>query len=75
VVTDFLESRDGDFWIATTDGLARFDPKGVGPSRFRRYALGGKNKLSLSAVREVGSGGIWCGARSGEGIFYLGQKT
>lgn len=74
VVTDFLETREGDYWISTTDGLARFDPKGAGASRFHRYPLGGKDKLELVAAREDGAGGIWCGTRNGEGVFYLGPK-
>lgn len=74
VVTDFLETRKGDYWISTTDGLARFDPKGAGASRFHRYPLGGKDKLELVAAREDGAGGIWCGTRNGEGVFYLGPK-
>ncbi len=76
VVTDFLETREGDYWIATTDGLARFDPTGAGAgaARFHRYPLGGSGKPGSLAVREDGHGGIWCGTRTGHGIFYLGPK-
>ena len=44
-VTGFLETRRGDYWVATTDGIARFDPKRAGPSRFRRYPLGRTNSF------------------------------
>ena len=70
VVTDFLETRTGDHWIATTDGIARFDTRGAGPNRFVRYALGSR-KPGGTLLREDSRGGIWCGTRSGEGIFYL----
>ena len=74
LVTDFTETREGDYWISTTDGLARFDPRGAGASRFHRYLLGGQAKPTPLAVREDGAGGIWCGASTGEGVFYLGPK-
>ena len=69
LVTGFLETRAGDYWISTTEGLARFDPKGAGAARFHRYPLGGEGKPT---PLEDGSGGIWCGASTGEGVFYLG---
>jgi len=71
VVMDFLETRAGDYWVATTDGVARFDPQGAGPSRFRRYALGTQGKPKPASVLEDAQGGIWCAASSGEGLFYL----
>ena len=74
VVTDFLETREGHYWVSTTDGLARFDPKGAGASRFHRYPLGAQGKLIEAKVREDAAGGIWCGTRTGQGIFYLGPK-
>jgi ligand-binding sensor domain-containing protein/two-component sensor histidine kinase len=76
VVTDFLETRAGDYWIATTDGIVRFDPKGAGRSRFRRYLLdgGSQGELGPAKVREDAAGGIWCGTRTGQGIFHLGPR-
>ncbi|MGD1074347.1 MAG: two-component regulator propeller domain-containing protein, partial [Bryobacteraceae bacterium] len=74
VVTGFIETREGNYWIATTDGIARFSPKGAGVSRFRRYPLGENGKLIHARLREDAAGGIWCGTRTGEGVFYLAPE-
>ncbi len=74
VVTDFLETRRGDYWVATTDGIARFDPKAAGASRFQRYPLGVRNSRINAMMREDAEGGIWCGTRTGEGVFHLGAN-
>ena len=67
-VEDFLETRAGVYWIATHGGLCRFDPAGTGPSRFIRTPLGGASATTTpSVLYEDPSGGVWCGAASGDG--------
>ncbi len=71
VVRRLIETRAGIYWIATTDGVVRFDPRGAGAARFRAYPLSGVKAIP-SVLREDREGGIWCGTSNSQGVFYLG---
>ena len=75
-VEDFLVTRAGVYWIATSGGLCRFDPSGTGSSRFIPTPLQGASAATTpSVLYEDPSGGVWCGAASGEGgLFRLDPK-
>jgi signal transduction histidine kinase/ligand-binding sensor domain-containing protein len=72
-IADFLETRAGVYWIATGGGLCRFEPSGAGAGRFVRTPLGASSAATApSVLYEDGSGGVWCGAASGDGgLFHL----
>jgi signal transduction histidine kinase/ligand-binding sensor domain-containing protein len=76
-VEDFLETRAGVYWVATHGGLCRFDPAGKGPSRFVRTPLGSASATTTpSVLYEDPSGGVWCGAASGDGgLFRFDPKS
>jgi signal transduction histidine kinase/ligand-binding sensor domain-containing protein len=79
-VSDLLETRNGEYWVATNDGLFRFNPKG---------AAGEKNEgamfsvvvpdtqadpaIPINVLLEDHSGAIWCGTR--QGLFRLIQTS
>ena len=63
--TDVLEDRLGFLWVATQDGLNRFDGYGF---RVYRNAVGDTNSLSdnyVLALAEDSDGGIWAGTQNG----------
>ena len=75
LVTDFLESRNGDYWVATNEGLCQFiiDPSpqttgGVADSakKFVVYQPGeGRFARHINTVREDRAGTLWCGTEGG----------
>src|SRR6185295_13964572 len=77
-IDDFLETRAGDFLVATTSGLCVFDPKGVPIAQDRLAAQPDPHPmftvyrpdedefaLSVKILYEDGAGNIWCGTRRG----------
>lgn len=70
-VNAIVQSRDGYLWLATRDGLARFD--GV---RFKIFALeSGLPSIDISALFEDRDGAIWIGTQ-GSGLSRLrGEKV
>jgi len=70
-VTDFLETRDGTYWAATTSGLCRFitdalprestKARGDAPLRFIVYYPGESARAkSINSIYEDHRGAIWC---------------
>src|SRR6185295_5774474 len=75
-VTDFLETRSGEFWVATYGGLVHFNPKGTPLGRVV-YANDGvtpapmftvvvpteedRNARAATVLLESRDGAIWCG--------------
>jgi ligand-binding sensor domain-containing protein/signal transduction histidine kinase len=75
-VNDFLESRNGDYWIATDQGLCLFRPNPrvesdqrsgqQSSSRFVVYYPGDSlGQLTVNAICEDRAGTIWCGTSAG----------
>jgi len=78
-VTDLLETRGGEYWVATYGGLVRFNPKGV-PANLA--SIGDANAIgpmftvivpedddrlsrTINALVEDRNGTIWCGTQNG----------
>jgi ligand-binding sensor domain-containing protein/signal transduction histidine kinase len=76
-IWDFLETRDGNYWIGTINGVCRFNPNYANQPQadqgqanrqsqmFTVYEPEGKKVLSVSALLEDRNGTIWCGSWSG----------
>ncbi len=63
-ITDVLQTRDGYIWVATFDGLVRFDG-----ARFQRFDQSTSPALSSNrvlALRETGAGTLWALTQSGD---------
>jgi ligand-binding sensor domain-containing protein/two-component sensor histidine kinase len=80
VINDLLETREGDYWVATGGGLCRFNPKGIPDRRTTIAEQEGAAPEAMftvyfpgedAASREVTSllqdraGVIWCGTARG----------
>lgn len=79
MVTDLIETRSGEYWIATFNGIARFNPNGAPPDpvnkkagkrraepRFVPYPADWRPKAErVSVLLEDGDGTIWCGTEAG----------
>ncbi len=64
-IADILETRSGEYWIATYDGLCRFDPKAGAHSRFTTYHLTSGGSGLINVLRERRDGSIWFGTEGG----------
>lgn len=68
-VNDFLETRSGMVLIATDNGLARLNPKGIRNSKenplFTVYLRDNPNAKNVSILFEDKSGTVWAGTRGG----------
>jgi ligand-binding sensor domain-containing protein/signal transduction histidine kinase len=62
--TDLLESADGDYWIATLNGLARFHAASPKPSVKLYYAREPKARVTFALAADP-AGGIWVGTQGG----------
>ncbi len=62
-VTGLLQSRDGYVWIATQEGLTRFD--GVRFTTFNRESAPGLPSNSITALMQDHVGRIWVGTNAG----------
>ena len=62
--TDLLPSQSGAYWVATSDGVARFDTTGRDPlfTVFRPEDPGARR---ITALADDGAGGLWCGTMKG----------
>src|SRR5580692_145062 len=59
VINDILQARDGFLWIATSEGLTRFDGQ-----HFTRMPLP-KSYVSVRSVAEGPDGDLWLGTQAG----------
>ena len=67
-VNAIVQTRDGYLWLATMDGLARFD--GVRFTVFNRANTQGIKSNRLTALCEDGEGGLWIGTEDSGVIRY-----
>ena len=87
-VTDFLETRNGEYWIATYGGVVRFNPKGersnivvyTGEAKaiaamFTVVAPNDQDRRAkaITVLLEDRSGAIWCGTQ--KGLFRLERNN
>jgi ligand-binding sensor domain-containing protein/signal transduction histidine kinase len=81
-VVDFLEARDGTYWVATAKGLCRLITQPLKrnetsdapspPTKFATYYPGSDPKARyISAIYQDHSGTIWCGTKAG--VFRIDQ--
>lgn len=63
-VTDLLETRSGEYFVATLGGLARFDPRGVPGQPFVRIPIGDRAG-ELYCLLETRDGRLLCGGADG----------
>ena len=61
-VRDILQTRDGYLWLATADGLVRFD--GVRFTTFNRENSPGMSGNRITALFEDNKGDLWIGSES-----------
>jgi ligand-binding sensor domain-containing protein/signal transduction histidine kinase len=61
IVTRFLVDHTGTFWVATDDGLNRFDPA---TGRFTVYKLDPQRIIDYLAMAEDRQGALWLGTDS-----------
>lgn len=68
VVTDFLETRGGEYFVGTARGMARFNPK-PGPKQplFTTIASGSNELVPVLDLKEDRQGAIWV-AMGGYGL-------
>src|SRR5262249_5812421 len=77
VVNAFIETRQGQYWVATNNGLVRFDPAaqpGSGPAQRFSFDYQGQETrgIPIDTVIEDYSGVVWCGGLNG--LFRLEQQ-
>src|SRR5678810_451036 len=67
VVFDLLITRNGDYWVATSAGVARFTPLASGSeSKFKTYVPTGRPDAEvITDLYEDSSGTIWVGTGNG----------
>ncbi len=63
-INDIVQTRDGYLWLATLDGLARFD--GVRFERFSETDTPGLLNGMVTCLLEDRAGRLWYGTQSGE---------
>lgn len=67
---DLLETQTGEYWVATGDGVARFNPA-ASPKLFTIYRPEDRKAREVLVLKEDGGGGIWCGTRGG--LYHLAR--
>jgi ligand-binding sensor domain-containing protein len=88
VANDLLETRSGQYWIATSAGLCRFNPRGIPQRRstndtpesaaanamFTVYYPGSdEESRNVLSLFEDSRGAIWCGTHGG--LYRLDQQN
>ncbi len=63
-VADLLETRSGEYWVATEDGVAHLSPAASQP-QFTLYRPTNAKARQITSLIEDGAGGIWCGTAGG----------
>jgi ligand-binding sensor domain-containing protein len=70
--TDLLESADGDYWIATLNGVARFQAASPTPLFKLYYARDQKARVTFALAADP-AGGIWVGTQGG--LYHLDRTS
>lgn len=70
-VTAVRQTREGYLWVATLDGIARFD--GVRFETFNLIRAAGMENNIATALAEAPDGSVWVGTRSGLARFHDGR--
>lgn len=70
VVTDFLETRNGEYWVGTYRGLAKFSPKPAPGASFFSYVALGDNETSkrINALFQDRDGVLW--VATDDGVYF-----
>ena len=71
IVSALLEDREGNVWVATTDGLDRFREFAI-PTMSVQQGLSSRGVFSISAARD---GSMWLGTSDGVNRWNKGQTT
>jgi signal transduction histidine kinase/ligand-binding sensor domain-containing protein len=74
LVTDFLETRNGDYWVGTYRGVVRFNPKpGMNQPFFTVYLPGETEEAQhVNSLFQDREGGIW--VATNEGVYQMIEK-
>lgn len=72
-ITAVLQTRDGYLWVATLDGVARFD--GVRFESFNLIPAAGTQTNVVLALAETPDGALWMGTRDGLVRYHEGRFT
>ena len=75
VVTDFLETRNGEYWVGTYRGLAKFNPMpAVGSSLFSSFSLGDSEEgKRINGLFEDRDGVLW--VATDDGVYYRSAES
>jgi ligand-binding sensor domain-containing protein/two-component sensor histidine kinase len=65
IVTDLLETREGEYWVATLSGLYRFNARPANQPMFEPHSIPGAANPGVHALAEDKQGVIWAGTNSG----------
>jgi ligand-binding sensor domain-containing protein/signal transduction histidine kinase len=65
IVTDLLETREGEYWVATLSGLYRFRTRPESQPQFEPQSIPGATNPGVHALAEDKQGVIWAGTNSG----------
>ena len=72
-VYDLLETRRGEYWVATGSGVCRLRPSSrEGRGHFEVHRPDGNKTTVMTSLLEDQDGSIWCG--SDEGLFRLDER-
>ena len=70
IVTDFLETRGGEYWVGTHGGVSRFNPNKT--PKFTSILPNDPSPRAVYALRESRDGGIWVG--TGDGLHRIEKR-
>jgi ligand-binding sensor domain-containing protein len=65
IVTDLLETREGEYWVATLSGLYQFHTRPANQPMFELYSIPYAANPGVHALQEDSHGVIWAGTNSG----------
>jgi ligand-binding sensor domain-containing protein/signal transduction histidine kinase len=71
-IRDLIETPDGDYWVATSHGLARFQAASSEP-RFEIYLTEDSGARSINSLARDPAGGIW--AATARGLYHLDRTS
>lgn len=74
-INDFVERRDGNYWLATNGGAILFNPlAAANEQKFTLYKIGDASKnLAVKTFYEDRAGRFW--AATAQGLYYLDETS